>query len=650
VEARAQARALLPRIREEQARAHERTELLSSASFEGLMVHIDGPVIEVNQRLCEMLGYEPDEMLGPRTMSRCVAPEDQAAVMQRIAEHDDSAYIITAVRKDGSRFRAELQSKQGTRGDRPVRVVAVRDVTERERTNALLLESERRFRDLARAAFDFAIFSRDGIIVGIDGDPAPVLGVTRAHLMGRRIVDFAAPSSIPTVQQRIETGWVGSYDAVALQPDGEAVPILCVVADSTLDGQPVRAAGVRDLRPVRRLEAERRALEQRLERAQRLDSLGVLAGGIAHDFNNLLAGVLGNADLLREMVTGAAERESAEAIITAAQRAAALTRQMLAYAGQRDLGRRELVDIGELVGELRTLLGATLSKKARLELAVDARSIVMGDRATLSQVLMNLLTNASDALGDEAGVIKVRASRVSELDPRWDSALGATVRPGDWVLIEVKDSGCGMDEGTRGRVFEPFFSTKERGHGLGLAACLGIVSAHGGAVLVESELGRGSCFSVLLPAGVGEPAPSPRAPGTPTQRTCKVLIVDDEALVRSQLRRSLELRGYTVVEAINGRTALDSVTQARPDVVVLDMTMPDLDGAEVLRRLRASGSRVPVIVSSGYLDASVERRLVRGEFQGFLAKPYSATDLSAAIDRALDTPYAGPAQPPVAHP
>ncbi len=292
------------------------------------------------------------------------------------------------------------------------------------------------------------------------------------------------------------------------------MPVLCVVADSTLDGQPVRAAGLRDLRPVRRLEAERRALEQRLERAQRLDSLGVLAGGIAHDFNNLLAGVLGNAELLREMVTGAEQRESAEAIVAAAQRAAALTRQMLAYAGQRDLGRREPVDLGELVAELRTLLGATLSKKARLELAVDARSVVLGNRATLSQVLMNLLTNASDALGDEAGVIEVRARRVTELDARWDGALGATVRPGDWVLIEVNDTGSGMDEATRGRVFEPFFSTKERGHGLGLAACLGIVSAHGGAVLVESEPGRGSCFSVLLPAGAGEPAPSPRPPAT----------------------------------------------------------------------------------------------------------------------------------------
>ncbi len=634
-QARSQARALLGEIREEQARVRERLDMMSSASFEGIMVHVDGVVIDVNDRLCEMVGYARNEMLGPEPMRRSIAPEDLPAVIERVATHYEGAYVITAIRKNGERFRAEIQAKQGHVGDRPVRVAAFRDVTERERTHALLRESEQRFRDLARTAFDFTVFSRDGIVVGVDGDPSPIIGVSAAEMIGRPVLDFTAPSAQPIVRQQMESGRVGPYEAVAVHTNGDIVPVSCVVAATTLDGQPVRAAGIRDLRAVRQLEAERRALEQRLQRAQRLDSLGVLAGGIAHDFNNLLAGVLGNADLLREMVVGHEEREIAEAIVVAAQRAAALTRQMLAYAGQRDLGRREAVDVGDLVGELRTLLGATLSKKAQLELAVDARSIVLGDRATLTQVLMNLLTNASDALGDQAGIIRVTARRITDPDARWESGLGATVRPGDWVLIEVRDTGCGMDEPTRGRVFEPFFSTKERGHGLGLAACLGIVSAHGGAVLVESEVGRGSCFSVLLPASGNQRVASERPAAARASRPCKVLIVDDEPLVRKQLRRTLELRGYTVAEAVNGHSALATVGEVRPDVIILDMTMPDIDGAEVLARLRASGSRVPVIVSSGYLDVSVERKLTRGEFQGFLAKPYGASDLAAAIEHAL---------------
>jgi nitrogen-specific signal transduction histidine kinase/CheY-like chemotaxis protein len=395
-------------------------------------------------------------------------------------------------------------------------------------------------------------------------------------------------------------------------------------------------AGVRDMRAVQRLEAERRGLEQQVQRAQRLDSLGVLAGGIAHDFNNLLAGVLGNAELLRDRAATDEDREIAAAIIMAGQRAAALTRQMLAYAGQRDLGRREPVDVGDLVRELRALLAATLSKKAELELAVDPATVVMGDRVTLSQVVMNLLTNASDSLGENPGRITVRVRRVSEVDARWDQAQGATVGPGRWVLVEVEDTGAGMDEATRGRAFEPFFSTKERGHGLGLAACLGIVRAHGGALLVESALGRGSRFSVLLPASDAA-TPVDQAPrARDAIRPCRVLVVDDEPIVRGQMRRSLELRGYTVVEAADGRSALDAVAAPadQVDVVILDMTMPDLDGAEVLLRLRAAGSRVPVVVSSGYLDVAVERRLPRGEFQGFLAKPYTATELVSAIERA----------------
>jgi PAS domain S-box-containing protein len=616
----------------------ERVELLSSASFEGLLVHVDGVIIEVNQRLCEMLGYERDELMGPHTMGRCVAAEDLPEVGRRMAERYEGSYLVTAIRKDGSRFRAELQSKQGQIGVRPVRVIAVRDVTEREQTHALLRESEKRFHDLAEAAFDIIVFSRDGFIVDVGGDTERVLGVTREQMLGRPVYDFTAPSAQPAVQQAIEGGQFGAYDAAAIDAHGDVFPVQIVTTSATVNGRPVRAAGLRDLRPARRLEAERRELERQVERAQRLDSLGVLAGGIAHDFNNLLAGVLGNAELLCDRLADPLDLEAAQAIVTAAHRAAALTRQMLAYAGQRDLGRREPVDVGQLVRELRALLDATLSKKAELDLSIEPGSVVVGDRATISQVLMNLLTNASDALGDRSGRIAVHARRVHDLDARWDSAQGASVGPGPWVLIEVRDTGAGMDETTRGRVFEPFFTTKDKGHGLGLAACLGIVSAHGGAVLVESELGKGSCFSIVLPASDTADRAREGARPRAAARPCKVLVVDDEALVRAQLRRTLELRGYAVEEAADGRSALAALAPGReapPDVVVLDMTMPDLDGAEVLVRARAAGSRVPIVISSGYLDMAVERRLPRGEFQGFLAKPYGATDLVNAIERAL---------------
>ena len=593
-QARRRMRPLLEELREDEARAAERRQMLSAASSEGILVHVDHLVIDVNQRLCEMLGYERHELLGPDTLRKCVAPEDVPDVLARVAARYEGAYVVTGVRKDGSRFRAELWSKQGHVGARPVRLAVIRDVTARERTSELLRESERRFRDMVHAAFDFTVFTRDGVIVDVDGDPRAVLGLAPAGLLGRTVLDVTAPSAQPVVRQRMEDGFVGAYEAVALNASGEPVPVLCTVALTTLNGQPVRAASLRNLRPVRRLEAERRALEQRLERAQRLDSLGVLAGGIAHDFNNLLAGVLGNAELLRDMVPEGGPRQIAGDIVTAAQRAATLTRQMLAYAGRREPGLREPVDVASLVGELRVLLSATLSKKARVDVKIEEGSAVLGNRATLAQVMMNVLTNASDALGDGAGAIEVRARRVTGVDARWDAAVGATVGPGSWVLIEVRDTGIGMDDATRGRVFEPFFSTKERGHGLGMAASLGIVTSHGGAVLIESAPGKGSCVSVLLPAAPGAPQEESAGRGARVARPPgRVLIIDDEPLVRSQLRRSLELRGYSVVEAVDGRAGLDAVSRQKPDLVILDMTMPDLDGAEVLRRLRDSGAQRP---------------------------------------------------------
>ncbi|MEI9937473.1 MAG: response regulator [Pseudomonadota bacterium] len=402
---------------------------------------------------------------------------------------------------------------------------------------------------------------------------------------------------------------------------------------STFAGLPVRVAGVRDLRPVRRLEAERRRLEQQIERSQRLDSLGVLTGGIAHDFNNLLVGILGNADLLLMTLTLEDERESALAIRAAGERAADLTRQMLAYAGQREPARNDPVDIGELLRELKQLLNATLSKKMELELSIESGCLVLGDRATLTQVVMNLLTNASDALDGRPGKVQVRVSRVERPDARWEDALGATIAPGAWVLLEVRDNGVGMDQATRDRVFEPFFTTKDSGHGLGLAACLGIVASHKGAILVESAAGQGSCFSVLLPASERwQTEPTVRNPATPAP--CQVLVVDDEQLVRAHLRRALELRGYHVDEAASGEAGLARFAASAPDVIVLDFMMGDMTGIDVIRRIRRTGSRVPIVLSSGYLDASSERDLDPASFQAFLRKPYRTEDLMLAIEQA----------------
>jgi PAS domain S-box-containing protein len=472
------------------------------------------------------------------------------------------------------------------------------------------------------------------VVVEASGAVEDMFGVHPEEMIGQPVLSFVAPSSHLVIRSAFDQRRFGKYEAEALHRNGEAIPVEIVAAASTLDGKPVRVAGLRDLREKRRVATEKRNLEQQVERAQRLDSLGVLAGGIAHDFNNLLVGILGGSEILLRRLTDPVDREAASTVLAAGKRAASLTRQMLAYAGQRDLGRKDPVDLRDLWGEIQTLLGAVLSKKAQVTLDIEPNSIVRGDRATLMQVLMNLLTNASDALENGTGRIDVRTRHVQVPDARWQGALGAKIVPGRWLLIEVRDTGVGMTEATLGRAFEPFFSTKEKGHGLGLAACLGIVSSHGGAILVDSAPGKGSCFSVLLPASSGALSDPPNVRVVRTARPCRVLVIDDEPLVRKHLRNALELCGYQVQEAADGQSGIQAAEKGSADVLILDMVMPDLDGAEVVRRIRASGSRIPIVVSSGYLDAAAETRLSPESFQGFLRKPYDMEELVAAIDRA----------------
>jgi two-component system, cell cycle sensor histidine kinase and response regulator CckA len=632
-------RLALLRVAEQEAHktTRERLELLSAASFEGILVHIDGMVIEVNQRLAEMMRCKPEELLGPETMRR-IAPEDLEATLQKVASGYEGAYTITGVRHDGTRFRAELQSKQGRFGERPVRIAAVRDVTEREHTLSLLRESEKHLHDLALGGFDFMVVQQHGRLVDVGGKVDQVLGYTREEMVGCDPLDFVAAAVRPTAAQAIGENRPGVYETILINKAGEEIPVEVLGVRSTLNGEPARVAGFRDLRETRRLQGERRKLEQQLQRSQRLDSLGVLAGGVAHDFNNLLVGVIGNASLLLATLTDPRDRQAAEAIMAAGERAATLTRQMLAYAGRQDLSRREPIDLAELFKELRTLLDASLSKKASVQFAIEDQSIIVGDRAPLTQVMMNLLTNASDALEGKPGKIEVRTRHVAELDARWDEALGvgpgAGTGAGEWVLIEIEDSGVGMDEATRQRVFEPFFSTKEHGHGLGLAACLGIVSSHGGALLLESEPGRGSCFSLVLPATELREAPAVGPAKASHTEPCRVLVIDDEQLVRAQLRRSLELRGYEVDEACDGSSGVEAHGRRPADVLIIDMTMPDIDGAEVVRRIRQAGSDAAIVLSSGYQAHPAAERLEPGSYQVFLPKPYSMGELVQAVEQA----------------
>ena len=398
---------------------------------------------------------------------------------------------------------------------------------------------------------------------------------------------------------------------------------------------------ISDISDARRAEEERRRLETQLQQTQKLESLGVLAGGIAHDFNNLLVASLGHASLaLDSLPEDAPARAHIARIERSARRAAELCRQLLDYAGRGGVEFAPL-DLRELIEDLAELLSAARSKKVALrhEFEADLPS-VQADAGQLRQVVLNLITNASEAIGDRPGEIRVSATAV-ECDREALDALqlGRGLEPGRYVSLEVSDDGCGMDAHTRRHFFEPFFSTKFSGRGLGLAAVLGIVRGHGGAIRVESVLGRGTTITVLLPALACRVAPQKAAPEPlDTWKSAgTVLVIDDEEDAREVGSLVLQRVGFDTVTAVDGEHGLEVFRGRADDVVciVLDLTMPRLDGVETHRMLRELSEDVPVILCSGYPEREAVERFAELGLAGFVHKPYTPEELVACVRRAL---------------
>jgi PAS domain S-box-containing protein len=383
---------------------------------------------------------------------------------------------------------------------------------------------------------------------------------------------------------------------------------------------------------------ERKRAEDKMRQAAKLESLGVLAGGIAHDFNNLLVGIMGNASMLEDYIPeDSPARELVNSLQLASERAAKLTKQMLAYSGR---GRFfiEALDLSEQVRQIVALIQASIPKNVEMRLTLAERPpAIEADASQIQQVVMNLVINAAEAIGPGGGWVAVStAERTVDEGAVADFAAGETLAPGHYAMLTVVDNGSGMDAETQSKIFDPFFTTKFTGRGLGLAAVSGIVRGHRGAIKVESAAGEGACFQVYLPAAAAPPERVAATPAPGFSGSGKVLVVDDEEIVRRIARTALERAGYTVLLAGDGQEAAEIFRREAGDIrlVVLDMTMPGMSGEEALRQLRGIRRDVPVVVSSGYTEAEVLQRF-GDSIDGFLHKPYVITDLARAVQAAL---------------
>jgi PAS domain S-box-containing protein len=464
----------------------------------------------------------------------------------------------------------------------------------------------------------------DGVILSWNRAAEQVYGYTAAEAVGQNAKILLPADRLheeTEIMERVRCGGsVKHFDTIRIRKDGKPIDVSLTVSPVRgPDGAVVGASQIaRDI-------TERKAFEERVRQTQKLESLGVLAGGLAHDFNNLLTGIMGNASLaLGELDRPDKARERIEEVLQGSERAALLISQMLAYAGK---GRFliERLDIAAQAREILPLLRASISKlvDVRMQLADDLPP-VEGDRSQIQQLIVNLATNAAEAIEDRPGVVTITTShRTSDSERQ--------------VILEVADTGAGMDEDVKARIFDPFFTTKFTGRGLGLAAVMGIIRAHRGTISVVSALGKGTTISVILPAASGEIQDTNAPEDEDLRGYGLVLIADDEELVRNMAKFTLERYGYSVETAVNGSDAVGKFT-ARPAeyaAILLDLIMPVMRGEDVLRAIRAVRREIPVVLSSGYTETEALERFQNLGIDDFLQKPYTATALARKVKQAV---------------
>ncbi|MGZ8429892.1 MAG: PAS domain S-box protein [Candidatus Deferrimicrobiaceae bacterium] len=629
----------------------ERYRALFHQASDGIfLLSSDGKLLDLNESYARMHGYRVEEMVGMELQDFDTSQTTQMAPerMRRLLAGETLIFEVEHHHRDGHVFPLEVSARRISFGGRSSIHCLHRDITDRKRAEKALKESEERLlvaQKIARLGYygfdvatgTFTISKIVDDIFGIGDDyRLDVEGWSRlVHPEERRSMrhyflhDVLAKKRPFDREYRIvresdkSVRWVHGLGKVEYDSRGRPIKMIGTIQDVTVRKE---------------VEEEKRSLERQVRQAQKMESLGVLAGGIAHDFNNLLMVILGHAEqALKETSPLSAARKNLTEITTAVERAADLCRQMLSYAGQSEFVL-ERVGLRELVEEMVHLLQTAISKKAILNLSLErGLPSIEGDPSQIRQVVMNLIINASEAIGDRSGVITVSAgSTLCDEEYLRKTELRDHLAPGLYVHLEVTDTGSGMDAGTRARIFEPFFSTKFTGRGLGLAVVMGIVHAHGGALKVYSEPGKGTTFKVLFPALTeGEDATRSRESSRLTAWRGKgtVLLVDDEESLVALGARMLEDLGFTVLTASDGLQAVERYRERGKeiDLVLMDLTMPRMDGVEAFGELRRLNPDVRVVLASGYSHEDVASRFAGKGLSAILQKPYTLLRLRESL-------------------
>ena len=632
--------------RAREGEAHYRAMFERNASPMWVYDPADLRFLAVNDAAVLHYGYSHDEFLA-MGLPDIRPPEDVPALLADLLETRrlqpvESHQTWRHRRKDGSVIVVEVHAHQIPWRGRPARLVLAQDITQRVAAEEGLRESEQRFRQLTDCIAEVFWLTEGDRLLYVSPAYETIWGRSRASLLGdaQQWLQSIHPDDRERVHQALHLQASGGYDVEyrIVRPDGStrwvADRAFPVPGASGGMSSPPRLAGVaHDI-------TERKQMQQQLQQAARLESLGQLTGGVAHDFNNLLTVMLGNAELLAEQLPqGGLPQRLAQMIGSAAQRGADLTQRLLAFARKQALAPR-VVHLGRLVAEMDGLLRRTLGEQIEMKHHPEPELwSTLVDPVQFENVLLNLAINARDAM-PHGGRLRME-TRNASLDAAF-VAPHAGLEAGDYAVLSVSDTGCGIAPQHLGRVFEPFFTTKERGKGtgLGLAMVYGFVRQSRGHITLSSVLGQGTTVSIYLPRDLGTPCyvrPPDEEGDSPCGTGQLVLLVEDDPMVRRFASSQLETLNYRVLEAADGRQALELLRQ-RSDVQLLftDVVMPGgMTGAELAAAAVALHPQLPVLYTSGYSESALthEGRLAPGV--QLLGKPYRRAELALKLHEAL---------------
>jgi len=634
---------VLARDISERLRAEEtlRTQAaaLDAAANSIMLMNREGHIVYVNEAICALTGFSRDELIGARPR------------MLRGEEHDEgfAEQIWTTLRAgrvwrgsisnrrpDGSRYEIEavITPLRGAGGAIDRFLAVGHDVSERR-------QAEERLR-IQAAALDvapnaIAIADSSLRIEWVNRAVVDITGYALHEVLGQvpnfLRTDTADDATFDATLAAIRAGTVWRGEVANRRKDG--TPYIVDVAVTPV--RDARGAIIRFVCVAQDV-TEQRRLEEQLRQSQKLEAIGQLAGGVAHDFNNLLTTVMASAAILRDgLPRTAPERADLDAILGAAERGSELTRQLLAFSRRQALAMRT-VDLGALVTDTSRMIRRLLPEDVQVALATEAGELlVRADPGAIEQILMNLATNARDAM-PAGGELEIRAGRetITEADVR-SRGWG---RPGAYAVLSVRDTGAGMDLETRRHAFEPFFTTKPvgQGTGLGLASVYGLVTEHDGFVDLQSASGEGTTLRIFFPSVTGAPETEHRVPAPDTNGGDEtILVVEDNTALRLTTTRVLQRAGYKVLLAADGREALDLLDRLpAPDLIISDVVMPRVGGAQLLSALRERGATTRMIFTSGYATPDVRERLAQEVDTPFLSKPWTNAELLRAIREVLD--------------